>query len=145
MKRVFRQLLIWLLLALLPLQGTAAGVLMTCAAGHGLTPTSDQASHAGQQATTVHQHHSEMTADEMATTPCAHNDADHAPTDQSHHHKQFSCSNCGSCCIGALALPASLNVSLQSAKTPVDIVSPPALVAGFIPDGLERPPRNITA
>lgn len=130
---------------MIPLQGIAAGMRMACAAGHGFAPSAEAGGRAKLPEASLHEHQSGMAGDEMPATPELHNDAGPSSVEHSNHHKNFSCSNCGSCCIGALALPVSLNMSLIDIKMSVAIISPAALVTGFIPDGLERPPRKISA
>jgi len=60
-------------------------------------------------------------------------------------HEHSTCSACATCCIGAVA-PPSVAVMTSAYSSPLPaIVTPTPLVTGFIPAGLERPPKRITA
>ena len=143
MNRVVWSLLIWLLIAVLPLQGIAAGIRMSCVVDAGSVVAPETAVLVAQLNMSAHHHHAGMSHAGMdaksVPTPDAHT------VDHLNHHKNASCSSCGSCCIGAFALPVPCNISLNDAQASVNIVSPSPLVAGYIPDGLERPPRQISA
>lgn len=145
MTRRFRLLFVWLLLALLPIQGMSASMRMTCAAEHSLGNGAEEqiVGKAPGTTHTPHHHHAGMSASEMAAGLASHNDAGHH--EHGNHHKHVSCSNCGACCVGAFALPTTLSMAITNVRASVEIVSPSPLVTGFIPDGLERPPRQISA
>ena len=145
MVRSLRFLLIWLLIALLPMQAIAAGIRMACVVDGDTVATKVVTTYIAQGATPDHHHHHHhgMSADDVDAKPI-HNVHNHA-TDHLKHHKSTTCSSCGSCCIGAFALPEPLSIAHNDAQVVVKIVSPPALVTGFIPNGLERPPRQLSA
>ena len=145
MTRRFQLLFVWLLLALLPIQGMSASMRIACAAEHGLGNAVEVNIVGDASGTTyiAHHHHAGMSASEMAAGPASHDDAGHH--EHGNHHKNASCSNCGACCVGAFALPTATSMTIAEAKASVEIVSPSPLVTGFIPDGLERPPRQISA
>ena len=141
MIRNARFVVIWLLAFLLPLQGLAAGVRMTCVAQH--TVMMEVAIQVTTVNMAVHQHHEGMSSYEMVASQDSGKDV--SQSEHTKHNKSSSCNSCGSCCIAAFAPSAPLNLSLIDVKTSVEIVSPTPLVTGFIPDGLERPPRQISA
>lgn len=127
MNRVFVRYLLWLLIAALPLQGVAA-VKLCC--GHERHMVTENSAHqAVSPASAAHQHHGLHDAHSSA---------------QTHDHcKAPAC--CAACYAGAAVLPANpvfTPVLLNSAATAL----PPApLVTGYIPGGLERPPRLFSA
>ncbi|WP_206759343.1 hypothetical protein, partial [Acinetobacter baumannii] len=71
--------------------------------------------------------------------------ADDAPDDDGPHAKpgtHSSCSACSAFCAGAVA-PPSFSLPLPVFDGSDAVVAAPAdFVAGFIPDGLQRPPRQ---
>lgn len=134
MNRVLKTFLLWLLLAALPLQGFAAAVQTSCdpLAHHGSSEIGIQAqSH----------HHESDDATEPSTEASAKLTGDSVGTK----HKSSFCSACATCCVGAVAPPSvSLLIRVYSSAFPV-VSSLSPLVTGFIPAGLERPPKRITA
>jgi hypothetical protein len=134
MNRVLKTFLLWLLLAALPLQGIAAAVQASCGpAAH------DGAAEMTMQAKS-HHHEGDGAAD-SASVVAASSDGDSADIQ----HKNSVCSACAACCVGAVA-PPSISTLTPAYSTSLPAVSSPApLVAGFIPAGLERPPKRITA
>ena len=140
--------LLWMLIAALPLQGTAAAFM----SGAGMDR--DSAARAG--ATMVE---AAMPAMASATTPATAPTAQAAMADElvamhvqhcgeamPEHGKAThgKCSSCASCCVGACAPPQAvvLFLSLPLARCAV-LVAEPAMTA-FIPATLERPPRLIS-
>ncbi len=126
MNRILVRLLLWCLLAALPLQGFAAA-LRIC--GDHTAPKTAQMHEAG------HDHH-EMTAEHAAEQ---HADAD-APTQDCL--DDSSCSACAACCIGACAPPSWPSLPTISHESAPVALTPAPLVSGYIPGGLERPPRH---
>ena len=138
---LLRFLMIWLLIATLPMQAMAAATRVTCSAVHGLSAAADVSIQTGLADSRSHVHHAAMPAEDMAAEPASHTASDHSG-DHSNHHKNTACGNCGACCIGALALPEALTLAPTLDAASAEIISPSPLVTGFIPDGLERPPRQ---
>jgi hypothetical protein len=143
MRRFFKTFLLWLLMAALPLQGFAAGIGTSCGqvAHHGPSESVVPARphhHDGNAATTAHHHdagaHSAsmphpMSADKSAGTSHAH----------------YSCGACMACCHG-VAAPASISFLTPGYSDSLPtVIAPAPLVTGFIPAGLERPPKRIAA
>lgn len=140
MTHICKILLLWLLMALLPLQGIAAVVRTSCCPENTTAAASLSTAQPSQLMAAGHVHHENMAAFDMDAKPAPHHSTDH-----SNHHKNVSCSTCDSCCVGAFAFtPASLQFPL-GAKSPLETLAPPPLLSGYIPDGLERPPRQISA
>lgn len=148
MNRLLTTLLVWLLMAALPLHAVAASINMSCApvpsqapaaplAGHALHAAPDHAhEHAGAHGNT-HAHH----ADHAVSAADAPSDEDspHAKTGKLGH---SSCSACSAFCAGAVAPPSfSLPVPVFEGSDAL-LVARADFVAGFIPDGLRRPPRQ---
>ena len=134
MNRVFKTFLLWLLLAALPLQGFAAAVQTSCGpmAHHGSSEMVMQAE--------SHDHEGDGAA--SSSTEAASKSFSHSVDAK---HKSSFCSACATCCVGAVAPPCvSVLTPVYSSSLPV-FFSPAPLVTGFIPAGLERPPKRITA
>ncbi|MES2075924.1 MAG: hypothetical protein V4462_09935 [Pseudomonadota bacterium] len=136
--------LLWMLIAALPLQGTAAAFM----SGAGMDR--DGAARAG--VTVVE---AAMPAIMPATAPTARTamadelvamHAAHCGETMPEHGKAThgKCSSCASCCLGACAPPQAvvLFLALPLARCAV-LVAEPAMTA-FIPATLERPPRLIS-
>lgn len=136
---MLKKFLLWLLIAALPLQGFAAAMQTSCGqmvAHHGQT----------EKTSAMQAHHQAAgdTADSMHAS-ADHNAPHFAKDPAGANHHGGSCSACASCCIGAAA-PPSVNVLTPVYRSAVPAPSAPAhLVAGFIPAGLERPPKRFTA
>jgi hypothetical protein len=149
MNRLLTTLLVWLLMATLPLHAVAASVNLSCApAPHhmGTAPgTADHtaahpAGHPASASTGAHGHHDghgNHAGDTVSPTHTA-DAADAESTDMPH----SSCSACSVFCVGAVAPPSAL-LALPSAEGSESVVIAPAdFVTGFIPDGPQRPPRQ---
>ena len=132
--------LLWLLICLVPLQGIAASARSSCGPDHQLASfSSDALAHDIGNGTSHH--------DAMLHAHAAPADASHTETgvDHAHKHKSAFCGTCGSCCIGAIALPSKTDWELPATTVSIDIISPAPLLTGYIPNGLERPPRYAPA
>lgn len=88
------------------------------------------------QASPGHQHDAEADAAAQPSAP------DHSSMDA---RAASSCSACSACCVGAVALPVDTVVTpVYGTAVPAPLPASP-LLADFIPGGLERPPKRITA
>ena len=138
MNCIFKKLLIWLLVALLPLQAVAGSFGMTCAPVHQQS-SQDVQRHVGvdhdMMAGAHGGHHGEHAS--QASTP-AMQPSDHHADKLSH----SSCSACSAFCIGAVAPPSSLLPAPTFDGTDAVIVSPAVFAVAFIQDGPQRPPRQ---
>ncbi|WP_313704792.1 hypothetical protein [Massilia sp.] len=158
MNRLLTTLLIWLLMAALPLHAAAASINMSCAPvpqhvaaqpggheAHGLHAAPADA-HAHHGAPVAHAAHHDSAADSGHQSG-HHSSADSGAdqdTSQSKAGKlsHSSCSACSAFCAGAVA-PPSISLFLPFLDGSEAVRVPPAdLLAGFIPDGLQRPPRQ---
>jgi hypothetical protein len=144
MNRFLKTLLIWILIAVVPLNAVAATAGMSCGAGHRQAMELVRSHDAGQAMHSDTGHHHDATdgsgAQPGSATPVAGIDSGDA--DEPAH---SSCSACSVFCVGAVA-PPSVFVSIPSfSSSETVVVSPAPRVTGFIPEGLRRPPRPISA
>jgi hypothetical protein len=143
MNRTVKTFLVWLLMLVLPLHALAANVGMPCA------PAGRQAVHASADASLVqhaaaadaHAHHGGGHASGDAAA--AHDG--HSPAKDSGKKPHSSCSACSALCIGAVAPPSAFLPLPSFDGSDAVAVTPVRFAAGFIPDGLQRPPRNPSA
>lgn len=139
MERTLKTLLLWLLIALVPLHAGAAAMGMSCGPAH-QRAMSAAADHHEHQADMDHEHDG-VDAAASSVQSSAPSDAAEALERPSH----SSCSACSDFCIGAVAPPSSFGPLPAFSGAEAVVVSPSPSVAGFVPDGLKRPPRNIFA
>ena len=141
MNRTFKTLLLWLLIAALPLQGLAAAIQTSCGPAH----------HASEISVDANAHHHDGGAilnldDAVAahhSMPDLSSTSDHPSTP--HKHQASICSACAACCVGAIAFTSGTLFAPTYTSSELVLVSPSPLVSGFIPTGLERPPKRISA
>ncbi|AXA91368.1 hypothetical protein DPH57_09510 [Massilia sp. YMA4] len=129
----FVRYLLWLLIALLPLQGGAVA-LMPYDSAH----ASRGAAVADRHVMPLHGKHAGMEQAAHASAQSCHDTGDSA-TVKAHGHS----SHCGSCCVGA-TVPVTVHAPDRpfTFVMPVAIAAEPAIVA-FIPATPERPPRRV--
>lgn len=121
--RALIRLLLWILIAALPLQGGAVA-FMSC--GSTTAPTYSVENHGGDAAAAAHEEH-------CAQVGAAHLNAPHG-----------KCSHCASCCVGAAAPPTVPSVLMPATfSTLAGSAVEPAMTA-YIPATLERPPRRLS-
>src|SRR5437879_5124973 len=105
MNRVLKTLLLWLLIATLPIQGFAAA-MMSCGPNHHESlSTAIMADEHHHDAKAAHRH----LHDDAAMSPVADGASSDFLTNKSpgtHKHKSASCSACAACCVGATAPPS---------------------------------------
>jgi hypothetical protein len=141
MNPVFRVALTWLLGLALPLQGYAASSMLLCGTSHhGPQPEQRQPQAPAQGEAAVH--HPAAPADASAAQPDA--DTAHAHAAGSGKTVAGQCSVCAACC-NAAALVSTLVPPLVVPKATVYSVARLEPHAGFMPGGLERPPRPARA
>lgn len=149
MNRTLKTLLLWLLMAVLPLNAVAAVMGMSCSALHdGKAPTAavDTAAHHGGT-------HTAADAAAGATDHTAHHGdgqqaaptQDEPGTDATSTMGHTTCSACSAFCIGAVAPPPSLMAPQSSNGSEIVLISPAPWLAGYVPDGHKRPPRHHSA
>ncbi len=132
MKRAFHTFLLWLLIAALPLQGFAAALQASCGTS---------AHHAAAETAAPAQSHAQHDHEASA----GHHDDTGDTGDIAAKHKHSSCSACAACCIGAIAPPSASLASMAYSNARPAVSAPAPLLTGFIPPGLERPPKRVTA
>lgn len=129
MNRMFRTLLLWLLIAVLPLHAAAAVIGMPCGNMHGDTPSA-AAEHHGDAAADGHHHAAQDDSDKAAGA--------HSTGDNGSH---STCSACSAFC-SAPPVPATAHIAVPEYDGSETLRPAPAtLAAGFIPEGPRRPPR----
>lgn len=135
MNRLFKTFVLWLMLAVLPLQGFAAALQASCG------PSQEQViSHA----TTMSGHHDMMVAHAKELTDGAqHKHAGGAG--KKHQHENSICSACAACCVGASVPPTAFTLPSAAFVADVYFIYPTAICAGITLAGLERPPKRYNA
>lgn len=135
MYRLFRTFLVALLMLALPLQGVSAAVMaMSMERG---TASMAEAAVEPEYMTSCH----DMDMADMAQADHGMA-ASHTPGGQIDHHMPAKLKVCGTCCVGVMfgastgvQVPAPLGATVYLS---LNLIEP----LGFIPDGLERPPRS---
>jgi len=145
MNRVLKTFLLWLVIAALPLQGMAAVVKATCGLKHHSMASMAMGA-ADHQHPDGSMHHHHDAADSVALAVPG-DLLDEAGTDSNtnHIHKSSYCSACAACCIGATAPPPSLILAPIFSTAETLVIPPIVSFTGFIPAGLERPPKHFSA
>jgi hypothetical protein len=150
MSRNLHTLLLWLLIAVLPIQGVAAVIKASCgaerhdsvAAARMQSQDGNAMSHHHDASVVDHHHHDDLST--LAAVAAATSD-ESASTDTGHHHKSSTCSACAACCFGAVAPPPALSWAPDQ-DSYLATASPLAIqFIGHIPAGIERPPRIFSA
>lgn len=138
MNRSIKTFLVWLLMAILPLHAMAASVGMSCVPGQRQVSQHVEpaaVAHHDMDAE-MHAHHGAHASDAAAAGADTHASHEKAET-QTH----SSCSACSALCVGAAAPPSAFLAVPAFDGSDAFLISPATLVPGFIPDGLQRPPR----
>ncbi|WP_151446633.1 hypothetical protein [Lacisediminimonas profundi] len=151
--RLVKLMMLWLLVAALPLQGWAAVLKASCDTRHhapslhasALAPGAiqqPQASAHGHGDSHDHHAHHGVTQDQQHASleasgepPASAAQAADSLPDHS------ACSACSSCCAGATAPPPAALAAPDVPPTAALFAAPSTLLVNFIPPGLERPPR----
>jgi hypothetical protein len=139
----FKTFLLWLLIAALPLQGFAAVISSSCGPEQQWTAPTSGSDQADEATDILESHHHAGGMDSNAKAFSAESGS-HA-SDHGHHHKTAFCGTCGTCCAGAFALTSAVSWPPAVVQSGAQVVAPAPLVTGFVPDGLERPPRPFSA
>lgn len=120
--KLFKTLIVWLLLLAIPLQGHAAMVLIA-SAGVPASPACAEMHGAAEPVAAAPEHKAH----------CEASAADH------------TCSNCSSCAMGAPFVPAAWPPFAYQPLGSELIAYIAAFVTSRLPDGLERPPHGLSA
>jgi hypothetical protein len=137
MTRALKNLLLWLLISLLPIQGMA--VVMSASCGQAAAASVQHAAMAHHAAPahcpsdSVDQ--TSNNASDAASDAASDKTSDSAAT----HHA--SCSACAACCVGASAPPSTPAAAAGHAMSESRFTALGMHGSSFIPTGLERPPR----
>jgi hypothetical protein len=126
MNRALKNLLLWLLISLLPLQGMAAVISASCKLA---------AATASVQHGAMEHHAAQVHCPSDGVDAASDSASDSAAT----HHA--SCSACAACCTGASAPPSTPAPAAGHAMSESRFAALGMPGNGFIPTGLERPPR----
>jgi hypothetical protein len=146
MFRALKTLLLWLLIAALPVQGFAAVAKASCGpAHHNAAPVAVMTGEPHHGDDEVHHSHDRGDGSMHAAAEGASSDSSASADKLSGTYKSSYCSACVACCVGAVAPPSALILPAAYSSSETVVVSPLPLVAGYIPDGLKRPPRSISA
>ncbi|QBE66884.1 hypothetical protein [Pseudoduganella lutea] len=148
MKALLRTLLLWFLLAGVPLQGFASVTMLLC--GMQTSPAAHTAMAAPMQASMQpdgHHDHAAMLAAQHAAAMADHAGGHHYadPDGDASHADHGQCASAGACCTGAPlapALPAA--PPLQDGRC-ATVPFVPAAPAAVDLAGLERPPKSASA
>lgn len=148
MNRVLKTFLLWLLIAVLPVQGFGAVLKRSCG------PVREEvlrqpvvpAAHQHMNTGAMSMHHQMMTSHDAddAGSVAAASDCSSKKTSP-HGHKGSTCNSSAVCCFGAAAPPLVKAASPDMDSTECYCADLAATVTGFIPDSLERPPRPYSA
>lgn len=143
MNRIFKILTLWMLLLVLPVQAMATAVKISCGPNHHAmtsAPSKFSDTHVNQSGHD-HQHdeHHLVQNSTIDTSIQAASDQQ----DGSNTIKHSTCSACATCCVGAGAPPSSLNLAAVNAPSFAPVLLNTSSFTGFIPAGLERPPRHL--
>lgn len=130
MVRLLKLLLLYVLIAALPVQALAAIVQQTCPPGHARQTVDARHGKAAQHRVKPRAAKNHAGIGKAAASQ---QDAAHADT---------ACSACVDCCPGGAAVPLAGAARTLHERTEIHLASDLSLVAGFIPDGIERPPRD---
>ncbi len=135
MKLSFKTLVLGLMMLATSIQGFAAATMMFC------EPVHEQMVFAGQSES-VHNMHHHAAAQIPVEHVVSRNPATH---DHDHHHGAAKCNICSACCmLVAMTAPEFLSISPLPISSHV-IPFFATVIRGFVPESLERPPRNILA
>lgn len=156
MLRLFKTVLLYLLMLAIPAQGFAASTMLFCGPSHQrMVSAQDSARHAAHGhsgALTLVADHQDHTpsADSMdslghasAHEVAAPHDSDSGPGKTGDIAK-FKCSACAACCVSAAITASDLKLPLAN-QAFEPIASRPIPYVGFLTDGPRRPPRTFLA
>lgn len=139
MIRFLKTLLLWLIIAALPVQGLAAAINASCGPTHhtdAQVRIMVESPHHEDSATHHHGHaHEEISMDIQADSA----------TDEDQQFKSSSCSACAACCVGAAAPPPVFIPATVPGGSQFVFISSAPLIISVTPAGLERPPKLVFA
>jgi hypothetical protein len=150
MDRVFKHLLLWFLMAALPVQGMAAIIKANCGPRH---HTSFSIGMAAPEKAMVHElvHDAHLSdthaqaASEWDETKSAETENSLTNSDEPPNHSASYCSACAACCAGSVAPPVAISSLPGADSVGGAVVYLPDSYLGYIPAGLDRPPKSFSA
>jgi hypothetical protein len=150
MNRLSKILLLWLLIAMLPLHAVGASMPMSCdpvhhqamqkAAHDAAHQAHDGMHHQHDTSMAMHDHHHDVGQNHYAAP-----DDGVADASTSGLHPHAGCSACSAGCLGAAAPPLAWHATPAIVGSEAVLIAPSPLIAGYTPDRLDRPPRVILA
>lgn len=124
----------------LPAQAIASAIKLSCGpAQHPVSAAASMAVEHVHQGMDQHSNHHHESIQQAATD----NESD-TPKESAQFKSSF-CSACASCCVGATAPPSMVEWHSDHNSRLAPLVTFSPFIAGHIPPGLERPPRNFLA
>lgn len=143
MNRSLKTLLLWLIIAALPIQGLAAAMQASCGSAHHgtLSVTVETAGHHLHGAAVPGHDDSDVASVEVGSNSSL--TADQSST--THQEKSTFCSACAACCVGAIAPPSAAIFTPTHSSSELFVTCDSPSAFGFFPAGLERPPKIISA
>lgn len=150
MNRFVKQLLLWFLIAVLPVQGMAAIFKANCGPRHHAVSVSALATSEVPHEQVHQAHDGHVASDfhhavEVREKDALSEDGVTSSSSQGVDHYASYCSACAACCTGAVAPPVSLSAVSVPDSMEAPSIPPVISYLGFIPAGLERPPRTYSA
>jgi hypothetical protein len=145
MNRILKTFLLWLLIAALPLQGMAAIIKASCGPRHhSLSPVTMSVVEHHHDGSAAPHEHVNVIADGTTVDFEVANKTDSKSADGEPVHKTSYCSACAACCTGAVAPPPAVSLNPAFIAVEATVIPPVDSFIGFIPAGLERPPRPVS-
>jgi hypothetical protein len=138
MRSLVRILMLWLLIASLPMQGIAAAMNIPCALTHGAMANPGIAPMEGCDEPGMIMPAAERGPQEQVSTGTTRHDM---PCNKDSSQKHSSCRTCSACHIGAFAPPSYIVSAPAVTHFTDDYTSPTSSVKGWIPARIDRPPR----
>lgn len=133
-------------MAALPIQGLAAAIQSSCGPSHHASvpdmPSANSHAHAHDSSMASEHVHNVSSHEALANTQLSDSlmSSDDASSPQS-----STCSACAACCVGAVAPPSISVLTPTYNNSEAVLVSSVPWLAGFVPAGLERPPKLLSA
>jgi hypothetical protein len=144
MTRTLKIYLLWLLIAMIPLQAMAVNVLRACSsAPQGVTMVATSMHHGDVAAASHGSATDQLVGCDEECAEMAFSDDE--SNDTSKFFKHGSCSACATCGIAVVAPLQLMTFNPLHDSTEVHVTFGTILFTGFIPDSLERPPRHLSA
>jgi hypothetical protein len=147
MRSWIRPALMWLLVVVVPVQGLAAGMMVSCGPNHArMAQMSDHLQHEVAEGKAHHHETSSAPADVGSVQPSHESLSDLPVGSESPLDKvaKFKCSACAACCT-ATAIPTSVYTFDACASTSLQASVSMSLAPVFLTEGPERPPRLLLA